>query len=388
MRRAETFLTDAPRLDDLFDKLYDVRRQIAANAGFSNFRDYKFVELKRFDYTPDDCLAFHEAVEKHVVPLVEHEREERRKKLGVATMRPWDAGVRPNDPIVDPDGRDSLRPFETVEQLSEGCQQIFERVDPELAGFFREMVAERLLDMANKVGKSPGAFMTWFPDLKVPFIVMNAVGTTRDVDTLLHEGGHAFHYCLARHLPLRSYHTTTNEFSEVASQGMEFLARPYLEVFYPEEDLQRLRDGQLKGQLRSLPWIAMLDSFQHWLYTAEEHGPEARRKKWAEIEARFRPGIDWTGLEGYRDIGWQYPHIFGSPFYYIEYGIALLAALQVWLNSLEDERGAVAAYKRALSLGGAQPLPRLFEAAGAEFAFGGSTISRIAKGVVGQIRDA
>lgn len=384
--RAETFLKDAQAFDDLYDRMYQVRRQTAQNAGFSNFRDYKFKQLKRFDYTPEDCLQFHDAIEKHIVPFMSQEYERWKGMLGVETLRPWDVGIRPGDPVVDPEGGPPLRPFDTVERLRDGCQRIFDQVDQELGGYFRTMIEDGLLDLENRPGKSPGGYMTSFPDRRVPFIFMNAVGTKRDVDTLLHEGGHAFHYFMARQLALHSYHYAGTEFSEVASQGMELLARPYLGEFYAESDLERLLDDQLRTTLKFFPWMAMIDAFQHWVYTAEDQSAQARRAKWAELENRFRPGIDWSGLEQYRDIGWQYPHVFDSPFYYVEYGIAQLAALRIWLTSLDDESGAVEAYKRGLSLGGSRPLPDLFNAVGADLAFNDATVSAIAQGTLAQIK--
>jgi oligoendopeptidase F len=287
---------------------------------------------------------------------------------------------------VDPEGRQPLRPFENVEQLKEGSLRIVRQVDPQLGEFLETMVRDGLLDLENRPGKAPGAYCQSFADSRVPYIHMNAVGIKIDVDTLLHEGGHAFHYLLACDLPLHSYHNPGMEFSEVASMSMELLARPYLGEFYSEEELARLLDDQLRSSLSGMPWIAMLDAFQHWVYTAEEHGAEARRARWREIEQRFRPDLDWSGLEQFRDIGWQYLHVFVVPLYYIEYGIAQIAALQVWLRSLEDPRGAIAAYKRGLSLGGSRPLPELFSAAGAEFDMGDKVVSMVTERTVAQIK--
>jgi oligoendopeptidase F len=248
------------------------------------------------------------------------------------------------------------------------------------------MIDQRLLDLESRQGKAPGGYMDMLSDTGVGFIFMNAVGTKDDVETLLHEGGHAFHYYLARKQPLVSYHQTTHEFSEVASMSMELLSRPYMSEFYTEEELKRLQPDQLKSTLRFFPFMSMIDSFQHWVYTTDgDNGPEARRRKWVELEEKFRPHLDWTDLEQYREIGWQYLHVFEVPFYYIEYGIAQLAALRIWLNSLEDERAAVEAYKRALALGGSRPLPDLFEAAGADFALDDRTVRAIVEGTVAQL---
>lgn len=376
--RVDAKLNDADALDELYDRLFEIRHRIATNAGFANYRDYQFKAMKRFDYTPEDCLTFHSAIEKYVVPVVLKDQDRRKRLLGLDTLRPWDLSV-------DPEGHEPLRPFETVDRLKEGCERIIGKIDPELAGYFRTMMDEKLLDLDNRPGKSPGGYMMSFPDRRVPFIFMNAVGTKRDVDTVLHEGGHSFHYFLARDLPLNSYHHTGLEFAEVASMSMELLSRPYMGEFYSEDDLERLRDEQLRESLSFFPFMAMIDAFQHWMYTDTDHGAQARRAKWAELEMRFRPGIDWSGLEQYRNIGWQYPHVFSVPFYYVEYGIAQMAAYRVWLNSLQDEKEAVAAYKKALALGGSRPLPELFKAAGAEFGLNDKTVSSIVEGALAQI---
>lgn len=378
MARWNAKMGDAGTLDDLYSRMLEVRQRIARNAGFQNFRDYKFQEMKRFDYTPQECAAFHDAIARYVTPVVREDWAGRAERLGLDDLRPWDLEV-------DPEGAPPLRPFETSEELEEGCYRIVKRIDPELAGFFREMIDEKLFDLDNRPGKAPGGYMDMLSDIQVPFVFMNAVGSKDDVETLLHEGGHSFHYYLARKLPLYSYHGTTHEFSEVASMSMELLARPYLDEFYSEEQLAKLLKDQLRDKLRFFPFMAMIDSFQHWVYTADDCSPEARRKKWVELEERFRPGLDWEGLEKYREIGWQYPHVFDSPFYYVEYGIAQLAALRIWLNSLEDEREALEAYKKGLAMGGSRPLPVLFEAAGAKFALNDETVKEVVEGTLAQI---
>ncbi len=371
-------LADADALDDLYSRMYEVRQKIAQNAGFANFRDYKFQEMKRFDYTPAECATFHDAIARYVTPVVAKDWAARAEKLGLDDLKPWDVDV-------DPEGAPPLKLFTTAEELEEGCYRIVKRIDPELAGFFREMIDNKLFDLDNRPGKAPGGYMDMLSDMQVPFVFMNAVGSKDDVETLLHEGGHSFHYYLARKLPLYSYHGTTHEFSEVASMSMELLARPYLDEFYTEEQLTKLLKDQLRDKLRFFPFMAMIDAFQHWVYTADDHSAEARRMKWTELEERFRPGLDWSGLEQFREIGWQYPHVFDSPFYYVEYGIAQLAALRVWLNSLEDEKGALAAYKKGLSLGGSKPLPILFETVGSKFALNDETVSEIVEGTLAQI---
>jgi oligoendopeptidase F len=247
------------------------------------------------------------------------------------------------------------------------------------------MIDERLLDLANRPGKAPGGYQDTLYDTRVPFIFMNAVGTRRDVETLLHEGGHSFHYFLARTLPLTSYHMADAEFSEVASMTMELLARPYLGEFYAEGDLAFVYDDQLRLILRLLAQLAIGDAFQHWVYTTPNPDAAARHAKWIELSERFQPDVDWSGLEQYRGIGWQFLHIFVVPFYFVEYGIAQVAALRIWLNSLRDERAAVAAYKRGLALGGSRSLPELFRAAGVEFGLDDRTVGPVIAGVLSQL---
>lgn len=375
---AEAQLADAAALDALFDRLFEVRQRIARNAGCVNYREYRFRKLKRFDYTPEDCFALHAAVERHVVPLVQEHQEQRKRQLGISRLRPWDLAV-------DPTGSPPPRPFESVERLQEGCARIFHRLDGELGDYFREMIESHLLDLENRPAKGPGGYMDVLADRRVPFIFMNAVGIKRDVETLLHEGGHAFNYYLARELPLSAYHMPPHEFAEVGSMAMELLARPYLGEFYAGEELDRLLDDQLRLRLSLFPRMALVDAFQHWLYTAPAPDAAARHAKWAQLDQRFHPGIDWSGLERYREIGWQFLHVFTQPFYYIEYAIALLASLRIWLRSLEEEREALEAYKRALALGGSRPLPELFRVAGAEFAFDESTVRSVMEATAEQL---
>lgn len=374
--RAAVRRQHAAELDALYDKMLDVRRAIAANADFASFRDYQFAAMHRFDYAPADCFSFHDAIAKHVVPAVSRFHAERRRKLGLKRLAPWDTAV-------DPDATEPIRPFEDAAGLIAGCRRIFGKVDPELAGFFETMVSKRLLDLDSRKGKAPGGYCTQFPEEEVPFIFMNAAGTKRDVDTLLHEGGHSFHYFLAAgKQKLASYHATGLEFAEVASMAMELLARPHFGEFYAGDALGRVKNDQLKKILEFFPFMAMIDAFQHWVYTEKgDVSAKARRRVWAELEKRFQPELDWTGFEDVRDLGWQYPHVFSVPFYYVEYGIAQLGALAVWVQSLENHKAAVERYKSGLRLGGSRPLPELFAAVGARFGMSGEIIEPLVSAV-------
>lgn len=369
----------AGELDALYDRMLEVRRKIAKNSGFKSFRDYQFASYHRFDYTPEDCFKFHDAIAKNIVPLVSRSHDERMKQLGITSLRPWDVQV-------DPESKTPLKPFSTSKELTDRCQRIFRQVDEQLGSFFDHMLSKGLLDLESRKGKAPGGYCTSFSEERVPFIFMNAAGTKRDVDTLLHEGGHSFHYYLAREIPLSSYHHTGLEFAEVASMAMELLSRPYFKEFYQGDELKRVLKNQLQKILEFFPFMAMIDAFQHWVYTETgDVGAGARRRKWAELEKRFQPKLDWSGFEDVRDIGWQYPHVFSVPFYYIEYGIAQLGALAVWRQSLTNYKDAVARYKQGLSLGGSKTLPELFNAVGARFGMSNEIIEPLVKTVEQQL---
>jgi oligoendopeptidase F len=354
-------LADREALDQLFDRMVKLRVEVAREAGFANFVEYAFRLRERFDYGVKETIEFQEAIERVAVPLSRQLQEERREALGVEVLRPWDL-------TVDPLGRPPLRPFRDVERLAEGTESIFWGVDPELGGQFAYLRRRGLLDLGNRKGKAPGGYQTTLEDDRLPFIFMNAVGLDGDVRTLLHEGGHAFHALASRGERLAAYRESPIEFCEVASMTMELLGARNLDGFYNREDARRSYRQLLEGIVQILPWIATVDAFQHWIYNHPEHTQAERRQAWTALLDRFGGSVDWSGYEEARAHYWHRQlHIFLYPFYYVEYGIAQLGALQIWRRSLTDRAGAVAAYRRALALGGARPLPELFEAAGARF---------------------
>jgi oligoendopeptidase F len=356
-------LASAAEFDDIFGKLEGLRVRMAANAGHANYRDFAFRLRGRFDYSPDDCTQFHDAIEAEFMPLVRELHEARRRRLGVDVLRPWDTSV-------DPSGRPPLRPFAETSALEEGGQRIFDRIDPTLAEGFRDMRRRRLLDLANRKGKAPGGYQSTLSEARAPFIFMNAVGLQRDVETLLHEAGHAFHAQATVDEPLYAYRSAPIEFCEVASMAMELIAAPCLDEFYSPQDAARARRVHLEGIVGVFPWIATVDAFQHWLYTHPGGSAEGRAAAWTNLMKRFGGAVDWTGLEEARARLWHKQlHIFLYPFYYVEYGIAQLGALQIWARSLEDPKAALEGYKAGLALGGSRPLPELFEAAGCRFDF-------------------
>ncbi len=361
-------LADAEALEDIFDEMIRLRHRIARNADCKDYREFAFKAKQRFDYTPADCEAFHTAVERAAVPLMREMLEERRRLLGLETLRPWDTAV-------DVKGRPPLTPFSTSEELCDKASAVFHRIDPALGAQFDEMRRNGYLDLESRKGKAPGGYQSTYEESRRPFIFMNAVGVQRDVATLLHEGGHAFHTYAARHDDLVAYRSSPIEFAEVASFGMEMLSMDALDEFYRGADLDRARRTKLEGIVGLLPWVATIDAFQHFLYTKPEHTRGQRRAEWLALRSRFGGVVDYTGYEQAQAYGWQRQlHLFQVPFYYIEYGIAKLGALQVWNNALRDRATATRKYREGLALGGSRPLPELFEAAGAKFDFTEGTI--------------
>ena len=373
-------LQDKDAFEDLYDKMVALRTQIAVNAGFENYRDYIFRRKRRFDYTPEDCFRFHAGVERAAVPLVRQILEHRQRLLGVDRLRPWDV-------LVDPRHRPPLRPFATMDELIAGTEEVFRRVDSSLGDLFHFMWEEKLLDLDSRKGKAPGGYQSTLHEKRWPFIFGNAVGRDDDIRLMLHEGGHAFHTFASREQPLIHYRTTPYEFAEVASMSMELLASRHLDVFYRNpDDRQRSVRATLEDAVTVLPWVATIDAFQHWVYTHPTHTQGERRRMWGEIYRRFNPVVDWAGYEEALDFAWHRQlHLFVSPFYYIEYGIAETGALQIWVHSLSNHREAVERYWRALALGGSRPLPRLFEAAGAKFSFDYETLAPLMDAVADEL---
>jgi oligoendopeptidase F len=372
-------LADRDALDELFDRMVALRVEVAREAGLSSYVDYAYRNRERFDYTSADALQFQQAIERVVVPLAIELQEKRKQTLGVETLRPWDLAV-------DPLGRPPLHPCADSERLAEGVEAIFSDVDRDLGLQFAYLRTHGLLDLANRKGKAPGGYQTTLEDDRLPFIFMNAVGIDGDVRTLLHEGGHAFHALASRGEPLAAYRESPIEFCEVASMSMELLGASNLSVFYNEADSNRSYRHLLEEIILILPWIATVDAFQHWIYSNPNHPRDERRAAWTATHKRYSGIVDWSGYEEARANVWHRQlHIFLYPFYYIEYGIAQLGSLQIWQRARHDRRRAVADYRRALALGGARPLPELFEAAGIRFDFSAETLAPLMQAVAAEL---
>jgi oligoendopeptidase F len=335
--------------------------------------------LKRFDYTPDDCLRFADSVAKTVVPLVDELDRQRGADLGLPRLRPWDLAV-------DPKNRPPLRPFSDtdIEGFVSKTHEIFKRLSPQLADDFDLLRRRNNLDLGSRKGKQPGGYQSTLNEVREPFIFMNAAGLQRDVDTLLHEGGHAFHALAAKDEPLVFLRHAPMEFCEVASMSMELLGADHLDVFYNSADHARAKRVHLEEVIRILPWIATIDSFQHWLYTNPGHSRQQRTAEWTRLMDRFGSKVDWSGFEEIRASRWLWQlHLFHVPFYYIEYGIAQLGALQLWMKARQDPQQALNNYRAGLRLGGTKPLPELFSAAGIQFDFSEKTL-RPLMGAIGE----
>ncbi|MDA4128147.1 MAG: M3 family oligoendopeptidase [Thaumarchaeota archaeon] len=372
---------EADKLNHIFDEMIRTRAEIAKNAGFENFRDYSFRKHERFDYTPEDCFRFHDAVETYFVPLSREMDEDRKRRMGIEDLRPWDL-------FVDPDGRSPLRPFNGAGELVTGCSKVLVDVDRRLAEYFTAMSELRLLDLESRKGKAPGGYMEDLSSLRLPFIFMNAVGRDTDVRVLLHESGHSFHTFLSRDSGFPTYRgqDVPTEFAEVASTTMELVSGEHIEgTIYDKEGARRSNRDELLSMVKLFCWVTTIDAFQHWVYTHPEHTREEREKEWLNIFRRYSGLESWEGYEAAQRNRWQRQiHLFEAPFYYIEYGIATLGALGIWVRYRSDPHEAISAYKSALSLGASRSLPELFGAAGLPWDFGRSQVGKCA----GELRKA
>jgi oligoendopeptidase F len=368
-RRSE----DREKLDELFTRLVKLRHQLAVNAGCTDFREYKFRALGRFDYSIQDCLNFHESIAELIVPLIKKMNREQARLLGKDKLKPWDTEV-------DPTGKLPLKPFETGNELLAGSIDMFNELDPFFGDCLKTMDKEGYLDLDSKQGKAPGGYNYPLYESGIPFIFMNAAGAQRDVVTMVHEGGHAVHSFLSRDLELTGFKSLPSEVAELASMSMELLTMELWGRFYSGDDLKRAKKEQLESILKVLPWIATIDAFQHWIYTHPDHTEQERTEQWLRLGERFGTGmIDYTGYEAVRESGWHRQlHLFEVPFYYIEYGIAQLGALGVWRNFKKDPASALSSYKNALKLGYTKSIPAIYETAGLKFDFSKENVQELA----------
>ncbi|MBL7845409.1 MAG: M3 family oligoendopeptidase [Cyclobacteriaceae bacterium] len=366
-------LQDKETLDKLFTKLIHLRHQIAVNAGFSNFRDYMFKAMGRFDYTPQDCFNFHDSIASEVVPMLNDLTRERKESLGVASLKPWDK-------IVDPEGRDPLKAFNDGNDLTGKTIECFHRINTYLGQCLAIMKEMGHLDLESRKGKAPGGYNYPLAEIGVPFIFMNATSTLRDMVTIMHEGGHAVHNFLTRELELNDFKSTPSEVAELASMSMELISMDHWDIFFPDaETLKRAKREHLEDIIETLPWVATIDKFQHWVYENPNHSVEERKASWNRILTQFSDSItDWTGEEIAKDYLWQKQlHLYEVPFYYIEYGMAQLGAIAIWRNYKHDKQKGLQGYMNALKLGYMKSIPEVYEAAGIRFDFSSAYIREL-----------
>ena len=374
-------IEDKERLDVLLDELIVKRQEVAKNADFENFRDYKFQSMGRFDYTKEDCFNFHESIEKEIVPLIADIQKERKADLGLDVLKPWDMSV-------DPKGNEPLKPFDGGDELLDKCIECFDKIRPYYGDCLRKMKEMGHLDLVSRKGKAPGGFMYPLYESGVPFIYMNAVGLLRDAVTMVHEGGHAIHSFYTKDMELTAFKSTPSEVAELASMSMELISMEHWDVFFSNKDeWKRARKEQLQDVLATLPWVAMVDEFQHWLYENGNHAHDERHAKWQSISKRYGTGmVDWSSYDEYKKTAWQRQlHIYEVPFYYIEYGMAQLGAIAVWRNYKKNSEKALDAYDSALKLGYTKSIGDIYAAADIKFDFSASYVKELADFVKSQL---
>ena len=367
-------LVDKDALNILFDELIVMRHQVALNAGFENYRDYMFQALGRFDYDVKDCYEFHEAIEKEIVPLLKEQAEKRAELLGLEELKPWDMEVSTS-------GKPALKPFKNGEELIDKTITAFTAIDPKLGQMLNTMKANNLFDVESRKGKAPGGYNYPLAETGAPFIFMNSAGSLRDLTTMVHEGGHAVHTFLTANLELNDFKHCPSEVAELASMSMELISMDQWPVYFDNEgDLIRAKKEQLLDVLKTLPWVAVIDQFQHWIYTNPSHNAADREEAFKQIYNRFGAGFaNWEGLEHEFGNVWQKQlHLFEVPFYYIEYAIAQLGAIAIWKNYKENPEKALQQYLDALALGYTKPMNEIYETAGIKFDFSSSYIKDLA----------
>ena len=364
------WMENSEELSEIFDKLIKIRHEIALNAGFKSYTDYMFRAMHRFDYTVEDCLIFHKSIEEICMPIVKKINSERKSSFGLNKLSPWDVNEKSGS---GPDiaGKPPLRPFETVDEMVTKLSQLFHNMSNDLGAKFDKLVEMDTLDLETRKGKAPGGYQYYLEKSRIPFIFMNAAGLQGDLETMIHESGHAFHSLYCGHLELIDERDYPIEFAEVASMSMELLTQPGWSIFYEEQkDADRAKISHLEGVIFLLPWIATIDAFQHWIYANPEHTREERKLQWISLRERFGSVMDWEGNEDFRELSWQQQgHLFGVPFYYVEYGIAQLGALQLWQTHRKNPKKALKDYSNAMELGNTKTLPDLFAAAELELGF-------------------
>ena len=376
------WMDNSEDLSEIFDELIKIRHQIALNAGFDTYTDYMFRAMHRFDYSVEDCLTFHDSIEKVCMPIVKDINEKRRVAFGLEKLSPWDVNEKTGSG-PDISGERPLRPFESVQDMVTKLSQLFHNMSEDLGNKFDKLVEMDTLDLETRKGKAPGGYQYYLEKSRVPFIFMNAAGLQGDLETMIHESGHAFHSLYCGHLDLIDERNYPIEFAEVASMSMELLTQDEWGIFYENSnEVNRARISHLEGVVYLLPWIATIDAFQHWIYANPDHTRDERKEYWLSLREKFGSDMNWNGNEEFRELSWQQQgHLYGVPFYYVEYGIAQLGALQLWQTHRKDPEKALIDYSNAMELGNTKTLPDLFAAAELKLGFDEKHLNSLIKEV-------
>ena len=376
------WMDDSEDLSEIFDELIKIRHQIALNAGFDTYTDYMFRAMHRFDYSVEDCLTFHDSIEKVCMPIVKDINEKRRVAFGLEKLSPWDVNEKTGSG-PDISGERPLKPFESVQEMVTKLSQLFHNMSEDLGNKFDKLVEMDTLDLETRKGKAPGGYQYYLEKSRVPFIFMNAAGLQGDLETMIHESGHAFHSLYCGHLDLIDERNYPIEFAEVASMSMELLTQDEWGIFYENSnEVNRARISHLEGVVYLLPWIATIDAFQHWIYANPDHTRDERKEYWLSLREKFGSDMNWNGNEEFRELSWQQQgHLYGVPFYYVEYGIAQLGALQLWQTHRKDPEKALIDYSNAMELGNTETLPDLFAAAELKLGFDEKHLNSLIKEV-------
>lgn len=370
----EQIFKSSEKINKIYTKQIELRDSIARNAGFENFRDYAHVSKNRFDYTPEDCFEFHQAIEKKIMPVYNALLKQRKNDLQADTLKPYDLQV-------DSLGRKPLKPFNEEKELTDKTISILKSLNPEIGNVLLDMKNKGFLDLDSRKNKAPGGYNYPLSKSGLSFIFMNSAGLQRDVITLLHESGHAYQSFLTDSEQLFLYRQPCMEVAELASMSMELITMDHWDTFYPDkEEAKRAKMDHLEDIIGFFPWMAAVDSFQHWVYTNPKHSEQDRLACWEKTLKRFGGEVDWKHYEHFRKTNWmRQGHIFTSPFYYVEYGIAQLGALQIWKSYLESPEKTLKNYKKALSLGSRKSMKEVYDEAGIVFGFSEKLIARMMK---------
>ena len=376
------WMDDSEELSEIFDELVKIRHQIALNAEFESYTDYMFRAMHRFDYSVEDCLTFHDSIEKVCMPIIKDINEKRRAAFGLDRLSPWDVNEKSGSG-PDINGKSPLKPFDSVQEMVTKLSQLFHNMSEDLGNKFDKLVDMDTLDLETRKGKAPGGYQYYLQKSRVPFIFMNAAGLQGDLETMIHESGHAFHSLYCGHLDLIDERNYPIEFAEVASMSMELLTQDDWGIFYENSnEMNRAKISHLEGVVYLLPWIATIDAFQHWIYANPNHTRDERKEYWLSLRDKFGSNMNWSGNERFRELSWQQQgHLYGVPFYYVEYGIAQLGALQLWQTHRKNPEKALKDYSNAMELGNTKTLPDLFAAAELKLGFDEKHLNSLIKEV-------